>query len=705
MTKPVVVASYASPPPSMILAHPYSNNKYGHPWIATYSHRQAYPTIKEVLMRAISRPTNPSSIGLSSLALATFISCSFLYPIENVGAATPKRPSTKSMTVLKDDILFTAELTNGQSVDCLVRGGTVFAGKSLKKGSAFIPTATQLKGKISAIKQQIKDASGKKQKKKLKTKLNKTVSGITDRLIACGAEGGKGAGAPIAAECSLLPYRGAVGVNEVTTLLEKAAFGLGSQEAGLVSIGQNKGIEAVVDALMQVKQEDPVLTQTVLDWRDEILDNSDDIIRGGDREMRFEGMRSALIELYSQTANPYREKLGIFLLSVWTAAQDVLNEFGQTPLMWDYLELVRQYAYNPDVIALGQAVTIHPLMLKYLNGDQNSATSPNENYGRELMELFSLGPEDLNGNPNYTELGDIVQISKALTGWTVIPREIPNPSNPSETKTVWRAVQSPADHAPGQKILFAGKPYQQSIDDHEDAVRAVFNHPNASVYYAQQILKEYLTPKPPRCLVERFAKEIKASNFQLDKPMKKLLMSSAFYSPTFRNTVAKNSMEYVIGFIRTMGIPFSMWEVRNLLDGDLQMALTAAPDVFWWDPATWTSAPVTLGKANILTRLIRNKSEQLRDENTEADDWLPSQVCPTDPLATESQMIDMVMARMGVVVPDALRSQLLFYASNSRKNNGTYSPLRYDSREEYIQRRKCLGMYIIAALTPDYLHK
>jgi uncharacterized protein (DUF1800 family) len=266
-------------------------------------------------------------------------------------------------------------------------------------------------------------------------------------------------------------------------------------------------------------------------------------------------------------------------------------------------------------------------------------------------------------------------------------------------------VQSPADHAPGKKILFAGKSYQQSIDDHEDAVRAVFAHPSASVYYANQILKEYLTPAPPRCLVERLAVEIKASNFQLDRPMKKLLMSNAFYSPTYRNSLAKNSMEYVVGFIRALGIPFSMWEVRHLLDGDLQMALTAAPDVFWWDPATWVSAPVTLGKANIITRLIRNKGEQLGDENTTADDWLPSLVCPTDPLATESQMIDMVMGRMGVLVPEALRPQLLFYASNSRRSNGSYQPLRYDSREEYIQRRKCLGMYIIAALTPDYLHK
>ncbi len=59
-------------------------------------------------------------------------------------------------------------------------------------------------------------------------------------------------------------------------------------------------------------------------------------------------------------------------------------------------------------------------MLIYLNGDQNRAGKPNENYARELLELFTMSPQDQNGVDNYTE-ADIKEISRALTGWVVSP--------------------------------------------------------------------------------------------------------------------------------------------------------------------------------------------------------------------------------------------------------------------------------------------
>ena len=83
-------------------------------------------------------------------------------------------------------------------------------------------------------------------------------------------------------------------------------------------------------------------------------------------------------------------------------------------------------AENTDSRALLVEITRDPLMLIFLDGTINIASAPNENYARELLELFTMGPANLNGDPNYTEEGgDITEISKALTGWITTELDIP----------------------------------------------------------------------------------------------------------------------------------------------------------------------------------------------------------------------------------------------------------------------------------------
>ncbi|MEO6940233.1 MAG: DUF1800 family protein, partial [Candidatus Kapaibacterium sp.] len=94
-------------------------------------------------------------------------------------------------------------------------------------------------------------------------------------------------------------------------------------------------------------------------------------------------------------------------------------------MLFNYLDYFRQHPWG-NFKQMVKDITIMPAMLIYLDGIYSYGSRPNENYARELMELFTLGVTDKAGNPNYTE-ADIQEIAKALTGWTIdYPAAAPN---------------------------------------------------------------------------------------------------------------------------------------------------------------------------------------------------------------------------------------------------------------------------------------
>ena len=126
------------------------------------------------------------------------------------------------------------------------------------------------------------------------------------------------------------------------------------------------------------------------------------------------------VDVMIRTPAPLVERLTLFWHRHWaTSRMDV----SPPQLMLKQNALLRRYgdlATNQDADFRTMAVelTEDPAMLRYLNGEQNSAGAPNENYGREVMELFALGVTGPTGLPNYTE-DDVKQLAKALTGWVI----------------------------------------------------------------------------------------------------------------------------------------------------------------------------------------------------------------------------------------------------------------------------------------------
>ncbi|MEL6637926.1 MAG: DUF1800 family protein [Bacteroidota bacterium] len=96
----------------------------------------------------------------------------------------------------------------------------------------------------------------------------------------------------------------------------------------------------------------------------------------------------------------------------------VTGGINEPRFIYDYSRTLREYALG-NFREFTKAMTINPLMLRYLNGNQNTAEAPNENYSRELLELFTIGKGEPAGPGDYTTFteDDVVQMARVLTGW------------------------------------------------------------------------------------------------------------------------------------------------------------------------------------------------------------------------------------------------------------------------------------------------
>ena len=168
-------------------------------------------------------------------------------------------------------------------------------------------------------------------------------------------------------------------------------------------------------------------------------------------------------------------------------------------------------------------VTLNPSMGRYLNmvnndkGNATLGTSPNENYGREIMQLFTLGlnqlnPDgsaivDANGVPvaTYTQ-ATVTAVSKAFTGWTYAP--VPGAANHSHNPTYYLLpmVATEANHDTTQKVLFAGYTLaagQSAEVDLKQTLHAIFMQPSLPPFVSRQLIQNLTTSNPSPAYIQR----------------------------------------------------------------------------------------------------------------------------------------------------------------------------------------------------------
>jgi uncharacterized protein (DUF1800 family) len=218
--------------------------------------------------------------------------------------------------------------------------------------------------------------------------------------------------------------------------------------------------------------------------------------------------------------------------------------------------------------------------LRYLNNDRNVRRAPNENYARELMELFTLGLDA------YTE-DDVKSAARALTGFGL-----------AESTFVFR----PRDHDYGDKTLLG----ENGTFDGDDVVHVLLRQPAASRHLARRLLT-WFAVEPTDAELAPYAELLLRSDYQLRPFLRTLFASRWFHSERVVGQRIKGPVELFVGFLRSGGATSADLDMVARLSDQLGQALFDPPNVKGWDGgAAWITSSHLLGRANAIGTLLQD---------------------------------------------------------------------------------------------------
>jgi len=290
----------------------------------------------------------------------------------------------------------------------------------------------------------------------------------------------------------------------------------------------------------------------------------------------FQQIQSWILKwLNDMLANGFRDKLSLFWHNHFVTR---LDTYGCPSYMYQYHKLLQQFAlgnFKDFVKEIGKT----PAMLVFLNGLQNSNFEPNENYGRELYELFTLGRDN-----GYTQT-DVEQTARALTGWV------------GHVVDCGPIGFVPTFHDDGEKTIF-GQTGNWGYDDVHDLL---FEQRGALVaqHICKKIYRHFVNPVVNQDIVNELAATFQNNNFDLAPVYRQLFKSEHFFNDNIIGSIVKNPLETMFTFILETGLPFNddMLEVMGYFSTILGQDLFNPVDVAGWqEDHDWVNSNTLTGR-------------------------------------------------------------------------------------------------------------
>ncbi|MFY0605369.1 MAG: DUF1800 domain-containing protein [Cyclobacteriaceae bacterium] len=245
-----------------------------------------------------------------------------------------------------------------------------------------------------------------------------------------------------------------------------------------------------------------------------------------------------------------REKMVLFWSNHFAIELDVAND---TRGAYELNDLYRKRATG-NFRTLVEEVTVSQAMLIYLNGNTNRNGAPNENYARELLELFSIGKGPLIGEGNYTNYteDDIQEAARVLSGF----RTEKNPD-----KKVYYVTNR---HDKGQKV-FSSAFDNQVIENEEDEeyktlIGMIFSKEETAKHICRKLYRWFMfydiSDEIEEKIIAPMATSLRDNNFEISAPLKLLLSSEHFYDTDMMGAYLKSPVEFNAGFLRQLEVEF-----------------------------------------------------------------------------------------------------------------------------------------------------
>ena len=279
-----------------------------------------------------------------------------------------------------------------------------------------------------------------------------------------------------------------------------------------------------------------------------------------------------------QTDSPISEQMTLFWHNHFTSG---LRKVKSPRLMYEQNLLLRRYALG-NFRQLIHAVAKDPAMLIYLDNVFNQKGKPNENFARELLELFTLG------EGRYTEK-DIKEAARAFTGWSIDRRS-----------GKFRFIRRRHDF--GSKT-FMGRTGNFSGDD---IIDIVLEQPRTAITITEKLWQSFVSPTPDPQEVGRLADVLRSNDYELKLLMQALLNCRAFRNPQNVGVMIKSPVDLIVGSMRVFQIPMRDGRGVVLASRRLGQDLLDPPNVKGWPGGTrWISSDTLMMRRQILDRFLR----------------------------------------------------------------------------------------------------
>ncbi len=299
--------------------------------------------------------------------------------------------------------------------------------------------------------------------------------------------------------------------------------------------------------------------------------------------------RAAWLFELMYSPQPLREKLALTWSNHFVIGTDKVKNH---PALAAYLGLLRRHAAAPSFERFTLEIAQTPAMLRYLDNDKNKKGRPNENFARELMELFTMGI-GTPGRPNYTEQ-DVHEGARALTGWSFAGGR----GNPKSTYLEpVDASFNPKQHDDGPKT-YLGHTGRLGF---EDVIRLAATHPQTAVFVSRKLHRAFVADTPDEDAVQGSAETFRRTNGNIGAVLEELLSSAVFYAPQHRASIIRGPVEYIVGAVRTLGQPrLEVKQVLNLAQTAGRMGqLLLQPDTV----GGWDGGREWINDSTLLTRM------------------------------------------------------------------------------------------------------
>jgi len=401
------------------------------------------------------------------------------------------------------------------------------------------------------------------------------------------------------------------------------------------------------------------------------------------------------------TRRPLQERLTLFWHNHFAVSA---NKVFDGVSMLRYMQTLRSHAAG-NFRTLLKAVSKEPAMLYFLDNAASTKDNPNENFSRELLELFTLG------RGAYTE-ADVREAARAFTGWQIhfsgLGEETPFDQLVQRAARNGRSVFSfcivPDNHDFANKTILG----QTKNFDGDAVLDLLAGHEATATRIVTKLWEWFAYPNPPQSVVQRLTRVFLASNLEIKPVLREIARSNEFWSDACVLKRAKSPVDFTVSFLRQLGLgaivlalrgaprtPFTpiVKEVRGLGDGAAFLMNTQGllllfpPDVGGW---AWGPAWIT--SANMLAR-IRHAQILFQgdDPNRPISQFLAQRIKQAGAAQTSERLVAELLALFDANVSADVRSALI---AACEKAGG---PPALDDKERASQLFVALGTTLFAA--------